>query len=223
MTREPTRPSCRRRSGRTRRDRRSVRFGGRPVQGMLVDLEPFGAFSSQLFFDAVTLGFDGGYRVHAPRAARMTVRYVNFARDRANNMIAGVASVVWQTSFAKADGLRIDAFNSPALQALDASPATGRCARSDRPTRRIPDDLLRRSQAIEWPPCDRTTVDLSNCVPENTAISRSRTWATSASSLHLQAQEPRCSERSRTTTTVAKRTRRRPGSSRLLSSRRSPR
>jgi hypothetical protein len=86
--------------------------------GMLVDLEPFGAFSSQLFFNAMTVGVDGGYRIHAPRSARVTARYINFARNPANNMIAGVASVVWQTSFAKLDGLRIDGFDSPALQAL---------------------------------------------------------------------------------------------------------
>jgi hypothetical protein len=36
-------------------------------------------------------------------------------------MIAGRASVVWQTSFAKRDGLRVDAFNSPALQRLAAA------------------------------------------------------------------------------------------------------
>jgi hypothetical protein len=29
--------------------------------GMLVDLEPFGAYTSQLFFDSMLLGVDGGY------------------------------------------------------------------------------------------------------------------------------------------------------------------
>ena len=86
--------------------------------GMLVDLEPFGAYSSQLFFDAMRFGVDGGYRIVAPRTSRITDRYINFARNSANTMIAGVASVIWQTSFAKTDGLRIDAFDSPALQAL---------------------------------------------------------------------------------------------------------
>jgi hypothetical protein len=89
--------------------------------GMLVDLEPFGSYSSQLFFDAMHFGVDGGYRILAPRTSRITDRYINFARNTANTMIAGIASVVWQTSFAKADGLRIDAFDSPALQRLAAA------------------------------------------------------------------------------------------------------
>jgi hypothetical protein len=89
--------------------------------GMLVDLEPFGSFSSQIFFDALRFGVDGGYRILAPRSSRIIARYINFARNRVNAMIAGIASVVWQTSFATADGLRIDAFDSPALTALAAA------------------------------------------------------------------------------------------------------
>src|SRR5262249_4745039 len=45
--------------------------------GMLVDLEPYGAYSSQLFFDAMSFGIQGGCRVFVPRATRMTARYVN--------------------------------------------------------------------------------------------------------------------------------------------------
>jgi hypothetical protein len=86
--------------------------------GMLVDLEPFGAMSSQLYFDSMHFGIDGGYRILAPRSSRVTGRYINFARNSANTMIAGIASVVWQTSFAKSDGLRVDAFDSKALQTL---------------------------------------------------------------------------------------------------------
>ena len=95
-------------------------FVSAPVgfQGMLVDCEPYGAFSSQLFFDALSLGIAGGCRIYAPRTTRFTARYINFRRNGANRMIAGVASVIWQTAFAKADGLQIDAFDSPALQAL---------------------------------------------------------------------------------------------------------
>jgi hypothetical protein len=86
--------------------------------GMLVDVEPYGAFSSQLFFDAMSFGIQGGCRVLAPRATRMTARYINFARNQTYTYVAGVASVVWQTSFPKAGGLRIDAHDSPALQQL---------------------------------------------------------------------------------------------------------
>ena len=83
--------------------------------GMLVDLEPYGAFSSQLFFDAMSFGIQGGCSVFAPRATRTTARYINFFRNPANNQIAGVASVVWQTSFPKTGGLRVDPHDSPTL------------------------------------------------------------------------------------------------------------
>lgn len=88
--------------------------------GMLVDTEPFGALSSQLFFDRLEFGVDGGYRILAPRVFRFTDRYINFGRNVAKPgpIIAGVASVVWQTCFPKDAGLRVDAFDSKALQAL---------------------------------------------------------------------------------------------------------
>ncbi|HXC56151.1 MAG TPA: hypothetical protein VNU97_12710 [Rhizomicrobium sp.] len=89
--------------------------------GMLVDCEPYGSYSSQLFFDTMHFGVDGGYRILGKRTVRATARYININRNPSNNMIAGFASVVWQTSFAKADGLRVDAFDSPALQALAAA------------------------------------------------------------------------------------------------------
>jgi hypothetical protein len=99
------------------------------LRGMLVDLEPYGAFSSQLFFDAIRFGVDGGYRILAPRTSRMTARYLNFGRNKVNTMIAGVASVVWQASFAKTDGLRVDPFDSAALsrvaRALDNDDVVG--------------------------------------------------------------------------------------------------
>jgi len=88
------------------------------LQGMLVDLEPFGGISSQIFFDTMCFGVEGGYGIFASRTSRMHDRYINFARNSANSMIAGVASVVWQASFSKADGLSIIAFDSFALQRL---------------------------------------------------------------------------------------------------------
>jgi hypothetical protein len=87
--------------------------------GMLVDLEPYGAFSSQLFFDDISFGIAGGCRVFAPRTTRMTGRYINFARNPAG-FIAGIASVVWQASFPKHSGLRVDTHDSPALRQLAA-------------------------------------------------------------------------------------------------------
>ncbi|HEX8565208.1 MAG TPA: hypothetical protein VF648_06025 [Pyrinomonadaceae bacterium] len=100
-------------------------FVGSPVNfsGMLVDCEPYGSFSSQLFFDQISFGIDGGCRIFAPRKYRFTARYVNFFRlpRPVYDYTASVASVVWQTSFAKLDGLQIDAHDSAALRALEAA------------------------------------------------------------------------------------------------------
>jgi hypothetical protein len=96
-------------------------FVGSPANfiGMLVDSEPYGAYSSQLFFDSIRFGVDGGYRIFAPRTDRVTSRYVNFFRylDNATSFKAGVASVNWQTSFPK-ETVEINPFDSPALIAL---------------------------------------------------------------------------------------------------------
>jgi len=100
--------------------------------GMLVDLEPYGAFSSQLFFDAMSFGIDGGYRIALKRSTRFTDRYINFSRNPVG-AIAGIASVVWQTSFPKAD-FRVDAFDSGVLQALQTALA--------------PDDVL--GLTVQW-------------------------------------------------------------------------
>jgi hypothetical protein len=90
--------------------------------GMLVDLEPYGSYSSQLFFNTMQFGIDGGYRIVGQRATRISDRQVNFYRNPQNTMRAGVASVMWQTSFHKdAQGFRVDAFDSPALIKLKAA------------------------------------------------------------------------------------------------------
>lgn len=84
--------------------------------GMLVDLEPYGSISSQLFFDGISFGIEGGSRVAARRSERFTARYINFGRN-AVGFVAGVASVNWQTAFLLKD-LQIDAHKSAALDAL---------------------------------------------------------------------------------------------------------
>lgn len=86
--------------------------------GMLVDAEPYGAFSSQLFFDDMSFGIAGGCRIAGRRVTRISDRFINFSANPSNDMIAGVASVMWQTCFAKGDGLTIDAHDSAALKAL---------------------------------------------------------------------------------------------------------
>jgi hypothetical protein len=97
-------------------------FVGSPAAflGMLVDLEPYGSYTSQLFFDSISFGIPGGCRIFAPRTSRVTDRYINLGRNPVY-YIAGFASVVWQTSFAKADGLIVDPYDSTALQNLAAA------------------------------------------------------------------------------------------------------
>jgi len=99
---------------------RSDPFVGAPVDfvGMLVDCEPYGAFSSQLFFDTMSFGIAGGCQIFGRRVTRVQDRYINFGANPQNNMIAGVASVMWQTVFPKDGGLDLHARNSPALAAL---------------------------------------------------------------------------------------------------------
>lgn len=91
--------------------------------GMLVDAEPFGSYTSQLFFDTMTFGIDGDCQVRLPRQSRMAARYINFARNVNYGYIAGGASVVWQTSFPKAGSkpLKIHAHGSQVLAALQRS------------------------------------------------------------------------------------------------------
>ncbi len=86
--------------------------------GMLIDAEPYGAFSSQLFFDDISFGIAGGCRVSAKRAMRINDRFINFNANPSNNMIAGIASVMWQTCFPKGEGLVIDPHDSAALRQL---------------------------------------------------------------------------------------------------------
>jgi hypothetical protein len=90
--------------------------------GMLVDCEPYGAWSSQQFFDSMQFGIAGGCQISCARTMRAVARYINFVRNSYNRMIAGVGSVIWQTSFPKA-ALQLDAHDSPALIALNKAMA----------------------------------------------------------------------------------------------------
>ncbi len=94
---------------------------GVPVSftGKLVDLDPYGATSSQLFFDELSCGIQGGSQILAPRAAPMVARRINFARNTGYQVIAGVASVVWQASFPGDGGLAVHPRGSEALTRLE--------------------------------------------------------------------------------------------------------
>ncbi|MGZ8307971.1 MAG: hypothetical protein ACXWU6_15460, partial [Allosphingosinicella sp.] len=98
-------------------------FVGAPANflGMLVDAEPYGTFTSQLFFDSMQFGVAGGYRVTCPRRWRAMSRYINFNRNSWNTVKAGIASTIWQTSIPKDEALQLDPHDSPALQALAAA------------------------------------------------------------------------------------------------------
>lgn len=90
------------------------------LTGMLVDLEPFGSYSSQLFFDSMLFGVEGGYSIQLPRSSRITARQINFGRNTSKmTAIAGVASVIWTTCFAKDKGLKINALDSALLAELN--------------------------------------------------------------------------------------------------------
>ncbi len=99
---------------------------GAPVSftGMLVDAEPYGAYSSQLFFDDISFGIRGGCRIYGKRAVHFTDRFINFGANPLNGFIAGGAAVVWQTCFPKDTHLQIDAFDSATLAAMADSMAS---------------------------------------------------------------------------------------------------
>ncbi|HEX6159784.1 MAG TPA: hypothetical protein VF111_06435 [Thermoanaerobaculia bacterium] len=70
------------------------------MPGRLVDLNPLGVDTSQYFFDRFSIGS----LLSAPRSERMHSRWINFRRNLnvhkdPNIQIAGVAAVVWQTTF----------------------------------------------------------------------------------------------------------------------------
>ena len=95
---------------------------GKPVQlqGKLVDLDPAGVFTSQIYFDNFSFG-DAQAGARGERFHRMHSRWINFRRNFGGLPIAGNAAVVWQTVFPR-DKLNIfNVANSELLKALDHS------------------------------------------------------------------------------------------------------
>lgn len=75
---------------------------GRPVSlwGKLVDVDPTAVHTSQIFFDEMSLG-DETQGFAGLRMQRMHSRWINFSRSLPQLPIAGIAGVVWQTTFEK--------------------------------------------------------------------------------------------------------------------------
>lgn len=71
---------------------------GVSFSGKLVDLNPYSSSSSQLFYDHFSCGIQGGCQILGKGAGPMVARRINFARNSGYQVIAGVASVIWQAS-----------------------------------------------------------------------------------------------------------------------------
>ncbi|MCU1348036.1 MAG: hypothetical protein JWO56_1066, partial [Acidobacteria bacterium] len=100
---------------------------GQPLSmaGKLVDLDPRPVDTSQWFFDQFTIGSGTSPLVSAPRAQRMHSRWINFARNLNTSQdprvqIAGIAGVVWQTTFPTAS-LQLNATGSSLLGAFSTN------------------------------------------------------------------------------------------------------
>jgi hypothetical protein len=92
------------------------------MPGRLVDLDPRIVDTSQYFFDQFTIGSSGTSLVSAPCAQRMHSRWINFNRNfnitqDPRIQIAGIAAVVWQTTFPTAS-LKLGSTGSPLLTAF---------------------------------------------------------------------------------------------------------
>ena len=107
------------RRGHRKRPRRRRSLRQRPVRftGMLVDLEPYGASSSQLFFDDISFGIDGGCRIYGRRVTRSPTATSTSAQPEQQHGRRHRRGG-WQASFPKDQGLQVDSHGSPALQAL---------------------------------------------------------------------------------------------------------
>ncbi len=107
--------------------RRKDDLTGVPVSlsGMLVDVDPYGFFTSQLFFDVFSCGIPGGCSVLARSCGPMVARRMNGRRILGDAYRAGGASAVWQTSF-PTDRLSVHPRGSQVLAALAESMKKGK-------------------------------------------------------------------------------------------------
>ena len=68
----------------------------------LVDIEPYGPFTSQIFYETVAIG-SAAVGVSGRGACRMFSRWPNFGRNLGQLPIAGGMGVIWQTAVKNAD------------------------------------------------------------------------------------------------------------------------
>ncbi|HEV2853491.1 MAG TPA: hypothetical protein VHC97_11870 [Thermoanaerobaculia bacterium] len=106
-----------------------VKILGNNSAARMVDIDPYGPFTTQVFYQTFALG-DGTVGVSGPGACRLFSRWPNFTRNLNEDhqlIIAGSMGVVWQAALPKASLTWNGTASSPALaalqQALEADPA----------------------------------------------------------------------------------------------------
>jgi hypothetical protein len=97
----------------------------RPSPARLIDVEPYGPFSSQIFYETVSVG-NSQMGVQGKGACRMFSRWPNMGRNLGPLPIAGDMGVIWQTAVANKDLKWTGLNSSPALAALKAAAESGK-------------------------------------------------------------------------------------------------
>jgi hypothetical protein len=95
-----------------------------PHPARLVDLEPYGPFSSQIYYENVIVG-DGQVGVKGKGASRMFSRWPNMSRNLGKLAIAGNMGVIWQTAVKNADLQWSGVDKSAALASLKRAAESG--------------------------------------------------------------------------------------------------
>ena len=95
-----------------------------PPPARLIDVEPYGPFSSQIFYENLIIG-NATVGVTGQGACRMFSRWPNFGRNLGTLPIAGGMGVIWQTAASNANLQWKGVDQSPALAALKAAATSG--------------------------------------------------------------------------------------------------
>lgn len=96
----------------------------RPAPARLVDIEPYGPFTSQIFYESIAIG-SAAIGVTGRGACRMFSRWPNFSRNLGALPIAGSMGVIWQTAVNNADLKWAGLDQSPALASLKSEAEKG--------------------------------------------------------------------------------------------------